>query len=553
VNCEDFSKEFSMIFRSAYPDLTIPVMPLSEFVLQRAPQFAEKPAYIDGLSGRKITFRQLAEGARLIAGNLNRRGFNKGEVFAIYSPNVPEYALAFHGAVTAGGIVTTADPLSNAQELTHQLNDAKAKYLVTTSDFLDQAILAAGQSGVREIFTFDETRGATPFRSLLEIQRDAHRSTTGPTRPADRVDPRNDVCLLPYSSGASDLPKGVMRTHYSYVANILQSTAVDSIAADDTLIGVIPMFHSYGIMALLNYAPYLGVTVVTLPRFSLEQFLQTMQDYRVTRAHLLPPILLALAKQAIVGRYDLSSLKVIYTGAAPQDENCAWECEKRLKCLDKQGYGMTEAGPLVLYNADENPETRRLNSVGFLPPNSEGKIISGGTGAELGVNQPGELCVRGPHLMQGYLNQPEETAQTIDDEGWLHTGDMAHVDQHGRFYFVDRIKELIKYKALQIAPAELESVLLAHPAVLDVAVIGSPDEDAGEAPKAFVVRKSEDVTVEALMRFVAERVAPHKKIRRIEFIESIPKSPSGKILRRLLIERERNALNLLSHRAQGNH
>jgi len=257
----------------------------------------------------------------------------------------------------------------------------------------------------------------------------------------------------------------------------------------------------------------------------------------VTLTHLVPPIVLALSKNPVVDNYDLSKLKTIFSGAAPLDEHLTRACMKRLGCDVRQGYGMTETSP-VTHSSPADPALVKFGSVGVPAPNTECKIVSLETGEALGTNKEGEVCVRGPQIMKGYLNRPEATAATIDAEGWLHTGDIGYVDDKGHFFIVDRAKELIKYKGFQVPPAELEALLLIHPCVADAAVIPYPDDEAGEVPKAFVVLKGE-VTPEELMKFVAMRVAPHKKIRLLEFIDKIPKSPSGKILRRLLVQRER--------------
>ncbi|HJZ47856.1 MAG TPA: AMP-binding protein, partial [Roseiflexaceae bacterium] len=323
------------------------------------------------------------------------------------------------------------------------------------------------------------------------------------------------------------------------VANICQCQAlpVKDLTADDTLIAVLPFFHIYGMTILMNLALCEGTTVVTMPRFDIEQFLQIMQDYRVTFAYLVPPIVLALAKHPSVDKYDLSKLRALNSGAAPLGEDLAHACAARLGCLIKQGYGLTETSPVT----HTNPLIReqiKIASVGPCIPNTECKVVDVASGAALGPNQPGEIWVRGPQVMLGYLNRPDATAAMIDAEGWPRTGDIGYADADGYFYIVDRIKELIKYKGYQVAPAELEAVLLAHPAIADAAVIPSADEEAGEVPKAYVVRRGA-VSTDEVIAFVAERVAPYKKVRAVEFIEQIPKSASGKLLRRVLIERER--------------
>jgi acyl-CoA synthetase (AMP-forming)/AMP-acid ligase II len=299
---------------------------------------------------------------------------------------------------------------------------------------------------------------------------------------------------------------------------------------------VLPFFHIFGLEVVLQTGLAVGATIVAMPRFELEPFLQTLQTYGVTFAALAPPIVLALAKHPAVEGYDLSRLKRITCGGAPLSAEVAAACEARVGCVVEQGYGMTETGPVTHLTP---PGRNKPGTIGCCAPNTEARVVDPVSGVALGAGETGELCVRGPQVMKGYLNRPDATAQTIDDEGWLHTGDLGYADADGYFTVVDRLKELIKYKAYQVAPAELEAVLLAHPAVADAAVIPSPDEEAGEVPKAFVVLKGE-ATADELMAFVAARVAPYKKVRRLEFTDQIPKSPSGKILRRVLVERERS-------------
>jgi len=519
-----------MIWRGPYPDVTIPDMSLSEFVLARAEQHGDKPALIDGPSGRVITHRQVAEGVRRVAAALSERGMRRGDVLAMYSPNLPEYAIALHAVSTIGGISTTVNPLLTARELAGQLEDSNARYLLTVPPLLDRAREAAARGGIEEIIVLGEASGTTSFSSLL-----AH----GGQAPHVAVDPRQDLAVLPYSSGTTGLNKGVMLTHRNLVANLRQGEALGIYKEDDVFIGLLPFYHIYGMVCILHFSLYVGSTMVTLPRFDLEQFLDTVQRRKVTVAHLVPPIILALAKHPAVEGYDLSSLRLLVSGAAPLDGDLQSACEDRVGCIVSQGYGLTETSPVTHYNSSGKP----AGSVGHCISNTEARVVEPGTGVLLGPGESGEIQIRGPQVMKGYLNNPEATALTIDGDGWLHTGDLGYADEDGRFYVVDRLKELIKYKGAQVAPAELEAVLLTHPMVVDAAVIRSPDREAGEVPKAFVVLRGE-IAPEDLLAYVAERVAPYKKIRRIEVVDEIPKSPSGKILRRVLIERERAATAL---------
>ena len=517
-----------MIFRSPFPEVEIPDVPLTEFVFGRAARFADRPALVDGPSGRTLTYAQLAGAVRAAAAGLARRGFEKGDVLALYSPNLPEYVIAFHAVATLGGVVTPVNPLYTAEELAGQLADSGAKYLVTVAPLLERAREAAGGRGLREFFVFGEAEGATPFASLLE-------GGGGP--PAVEIDPREDVVVLPYSSGTTGVCKGVMLTHRNLVANLSQIKGAGHDWADDTLVCVLPLFYIYGLTAIMNHGLFCGSKIVTLPRFDFEQVLRTMQEHRVTFAHFVPPIVLALSKSPLVDSYDLSALRTIFSGAAPLGAELARACSERLGCAVIQGYGMTETSPATHLST---PEHNKPGSVGRCVPNMECRLVSVETGEDVGAGETGEVWVRGPQVMKGYLNRPEATAETIDAEGWLRTGDIAYTDEDGYFFVVDRAKELIKYKAFQVAPAELEAVLLAHPSIADAAVIPSPDEEAGEVPKAFVVvKEGHAVAEEEVLGFVAERVAPYKKVRRVEFVAQIPKSPSGKILRRLLVARER--------------
>ncbi|HEX8491803.1 MAG TPA: AMP-binding protein [Pyrinomonadaceae bacterium] len=518
-----------MIFRSPYTDIQIPETSLTSLVLQHSVRLADKPALIDGSTGRIVTYAQLAQSVRSVASSLAQRGLEKGDVFAIFSPNLPEYAVAMHAVGILGGITVPIYPLLTARELAGQLNEANAKYLLTVPQLMTTALAAIGETNVREIFVFGAAEKATPFASLLESDGQF---------PSIEIAPRTDLFALPFSSGTTGLPKCVMLTHYNMVANLCQMDKVSAISESDKVICVVPCAHLFGMHVIMNLSLSKGATVVTLPRFELEQFLQTLQDYHITRAPLVPAIVYALAFHPSIDNYDLSKLKRVHSGGAPLAASVARACAERLDCHMRYGYGQTEVSPLSHMSAEEDTEAG-AGSVGYCLPNTECKVMDTETGAELGPNETGELWTRGPQVMKGYLNQPEATAATIDADGWLHTGDIGYADEDGHFYIVDRLKELIKYKGLQVAPAELEAVLLSHPAIADAAVIPFPDDEAGEIPKAFVVLKAE-ASAEEIMSFVAERVAPHKKIRRVEKIEQIPRSPAGKILRRLLVEREKS-------------
>jgi acyl-CoA synthetase (AMP-forming)/AMP-acid ligase II len=376
---------------------------------------------------------------------------------------------------------------------------------------------------------------ATPFGALTD---------TGHSDRLAAVDP-DDNAVLFYSSGTTGLPKGVLLSHRNLVASLCQTRAVHRVGPDDVVATVLPVYHIFALQITLSLGLAAGATVITMPRFDLETFCGLVQEHGVTRVEVVPPIVLGLARHPAVAGYDLSSLRLITSGAAPLGAALATECAQRLGCRVKQAYGMTEFGGATHMVPDSGGGL--AESVGPLLPGAQARVIDCATGLDVGPGQPGELLIRTPGAMRGYLANPEATAATVDADGWLHTGDVVEVGREGWFTVVDRVKELIKYKGSQVAPAALEAILLTHPAVADVAVIGRFDEDAGEIPTAVVVlRQPAAVGTEPvardLMAYVAARVAPHEKIRRVEFATEIPRSPSGKILRRELARRDQPAV-----------
>ncbi|MCU0272316.1 MAG: AMP-binding protein [Acidimicrobiales bacterium] len=510
----------AIVHRSPLPDIDIPETALTPYVLRYAAERATTPALVDGPTGRTTTFGELADLVARLAGGFAAHGIGRGGVVGLMAPNVPEYALVFHAVATAGGTVTTVNPTYRAEEVRFQLQDAGATVLVTVPPFLATAAEAIEGTAVTDLLVIGDAAGATPLTAWL-----------GEPIGQQPVDPVEDVVVLPYSSGTTGLPKGVMLTHHNLVANLAQVEAMIRFDEGEAILSVLPFFHIYGMQVLMNGALAQGVGVVTMPRFDLEQALTLIQERRITRFFAVPPIVLALAKHPLVDRFDLSSLRQVFSGAAPLGAELAEEAAARIGCEVVQGYGMTELSPV----SHATPEGGyRPGSVGVLVPNTESRIVDE-QGTDRGVGEEGELWVRGPLVMKGYLNNPEATAATIDPEGWLHTGDVAHIDPDGHTYIVDRVKELIKYKGFQVPPAELEALLLTHPGVADVAVIGIPDVEAGELPKAFVVRKpGAEVSAEEIQAFVAGHLATYKQVRIVQFVDEIPKSASGKILRRLL-------------------
>jgi acyl-CoA synthetase (AMP-forming)/AMP-acid ligase II len=527
-----------VVLASPYPDVEIPNLSVPEFVLASGRERPDAPALIDGLKGDTITHGQLAAYVDRVAANLHARGLRKGDVVAVFCPNTPWYPVVFHGIAAAGCVMSPINSLYTPDEIAFQLKDSGAKILITISMFMDRAVAAVEKTPVDEIVVLDGMEGHADLFDLL--------GADAPSVQID-VDPANDLVTLPYSSGTTGLPKGVMLTHRNLVANVAQTRTLIDLQPEERIIAVLPFFHIYGLTVLMNQGLQWGGTVVTLPRFDLEDFLRTIQDHKITRAFVAPPILVALAKHPLVDQYDLSSLTSILSGAAPLDESLAQAVEQRLRkgaadgVTVAQGYGMTELSPVSHTTPDAGHEPPGAEgqvvpkgSVGYAIPNTECRLVDPATGEDAADGERGELWIRGPQVMKGYLNNEEATRSTVDAEGWLHTGDVAVVDELGRYTVVDRVKELIKYKGYQVAPAELEAVLLGHPEIADAAVIGVPEKETGEElPKAFVVRApGSELTEQAVMDYMAEKVAPHKKIRSVEFIETVPKSAAGKILRK---------------------
>jgi acyl-CoA synthetase (AMP-forming)/AMP-acid ligase II len=519
-----------MIYRSPYPDVELPRTPITPLALRHADQLAAKPALIDAVSGRQLTYAELRDAVERVATGLAERGVQQGDVVAMYAPNSIEYAVTFHAVATLGAIVSTVNPLYLSGELERHLALHGATYLVVAEGLVERAEEAIENLSLRECFVIGQSSRHTTFDDLA--------GSTG-CLPVTEIDPENDVVAIMCSSGTTGIPKGVMLTHKALVSMAVTTAASTGMTERDVIPAHLPFFHVFGVLSTLTTGFAMGFTNVILSRFDFEQYLQLIQDYRVTRTFATPPILVQLAKNPVVANYDLSSLGLITSGAAPLSAETEALVRERVGCQINQGYGMTEVVPSHI--CPDNVPASKQGSVGMCVANHEAMVVAPESGRRLDPGETGEIWVRGSNQMIGYLNDPEATATTLDSEGWIHTGDLGYADEDGYFYIIDRLKELIKYKAYQVAPAELEALLLTHPAIADAAVVRYPDEDAGEIPKAFVVARG-PLDADDLMAWVAERVAPHKKVRRVEFIDAIPKSASGKILRRELIARDQAQL-----------
>jgi len=494
-----------MVVQSPWPAPEIPDSDLTTFVLRHAERLAAEPALIDGVSGRALTNGALAAGVERVAAGLAGRGFGRGDVLALHLPNLPEYPLALHGALRAGGVVTCASPLYTAHELAEQVRRARPRFVVSVGPLAETARAAAGDAEVLEL---GELLAGGPGEA-----------------PADRPDPGEVALLLP-SSGTTGLPKLVELTHRALVANLVQMRVPFPVPEGSRQLGLAPFFHSMGLQCVLHRGLDQGAAVVTLARFGLEQMLPAMQHHRVEQALVAPPLVAAFARHPIVDGYDLSALTLLGSGGAPLDPELERAGGARLGCIVASGLGITEAGPLVACPDFSEPERLRAGTCGQLVPGVEAQVVSG------------ELWIRTPAVFTGYRDNPEATAATIDADGWLHTGDLAELDADGYVTLTGRLKELIKVSGFQVAPAELEAVLVSHPAVADACVAGVPDERSGERPKAWVVVSGPCDTGE-LYAYVEERVAPYKKLVAIEPIDELPRTMTGKLLRRVLLERER--------------
>src|SRR3954468_19808405 len=471
---------------------------MPEYVLGGAAARGEHPAFIDGAGGEATTYVEFAAGVDAVAASLQAQGIGKGDVVGLVGPNTADWGIAYHGILLAGGVVTPMSPLLTEEERNKQTESAGAKLVI---DDPPATVAAAGSGG-------------TP--APVELTPD-------------------DLAVLPYSSGTTGQMKGVMLTHRNLVANIEQAWNSMPLDDEDVLVGLMPFFHIYGQTVVLNMGLAKGSTIVTMQRFDLDGLLGIIEERRVTWLHIAPPIVLAFATAPQIEGRDLSSLKLIISGAAPLDAELAGRAEERIGVPIRQGYGMTELSPVSHKSRLARVEETPPGSVGALIPNTEARLVDPETGEDAPEGEEGEIWIRGPQVMKGYLNNAAATDETLVGDGWIRTGDIGRVDENGFFYIVDRLKELIKYKGYQVAPAELEAVLVSHPKVKDAGVIGVPNADGEEIPKACVVTEDE-LDAEELIAFVAERVAPYKRIREVEFVDEVPKSASGKILRRLLRE-----------------
>ncbi|XP_041009902.1 4-coumarate--CoA ligase-like 1 [Juglans microcarpa x Juglans regia] len=531
---QNLKQDEEHVFKSRFPAVTVPDdMTLPQFVLQNAELYADKVAFVEAVTGKQITYSDVVRGTMRFGKALRSLGLSKGQVVIVVLPNVAEYAIVALGIMTAGGVFSGANPSSHVSEIKKQVQAAKAKLIVTNGPNYEKV----KGLGIPVIIQGEEViEGAMNWNKLLEA---ADRAGTS---PHNKDVHQNDLCALPFSSGTTGLSKGVMLTHRNLVANLCSTlfSVRPEMVGQVTTLGLIPFFHIYGITGICCATLRNKGKVVVMERFELRTFMNALITQEVTFAPIVPPIILQLVKNPIVEEFDLSMLKLraIMSAAAPLAPELLNAFENKFPGVQVQeAYGLTEHSciTLTLVDLETVSSPSKKNSVGYILPNLEVKFINPETGQSLPMNTPGEICVRSQCVMQGYYNNEEETARTIDEKGWLHTGDIGFIDDEGDVFIVDRIKELIKYKGFQVAPAELEAILLTHPSIEDAAVVPLPDEEAGEIPGASVVMvQSAKESEEDIMNYVASNVAHYKKVRVVQFVDTIPKSPSGKIMRRLI-------------------
>jgi acyl-CoA synthetase (AMP-forming)/AMP-acid ligase II len=500
----------------------------------------DKVAMTDALTGQSRTFRDYYNDTGSIAAHLHDLGITQDSTIALFSPNHVDYVPICLAAALCGAKLTPINPMYKVEELQTVLSRSDSDVLIVHSAIMEVAMEAIKGTGVKHIITIPEEDGApVPYGTMSVSDLKDHSRPIFETHRSVHNNTANHPFLLPYSSGTTGMPKGVSLSHSNLISNLLQLETIEAIAfpSNQKLISPLPFFHIYGFLVSALYAVWQGQEVITMARYDLNKFCQAVEKYQPNRAHLVPPIIIQLAKNPIVDNYDLSSLNMIVSAAAPLSKETEQDLLDRIGCPVKQAWGMSELSPIATFTSDFNI---RSGSVGQLTSDTFGKIVDS-TGKSLGPGETGELMIQGPQVMMGYLNDPEKTAECLSEDGWLQTGDVAKYDNDGFFFITDRIKELIKVRGYPVAPAELEALLLTHPKLSDAAVIPVPDEMSGELPRAYVSLKEgvaqDDVTEDDIKEFVKEKVAPFKRLEGgVKFIDQVPKSASGKILRRVLVD-----------------
>lgn len=501
-----------------------------DVVLDSCRRFPQKTAIVDSSCSRKITYEEYGQRVEDLARGFVSAGLKPREVVAIFLANSWEFCAAYHAATLAGGFATLLNPTYREREVRFQLQNSGAAFLITDGPFIKEMNFS-GLPDLREVYTTrNHVPGAEDFASLFQ--------RAASTLPMPAEDSQQTIAALPYSSGTTGLPKGVMLSHYNLVANVYQLLGPNNacICHEDTLLCFLPLYHIYGLNVGLNPVLTLGATLVLMPRFNVPQLLGLLTEERVTMMPVVPPALNTLTQTAEAGQFPKNHvLRWVKSGAAPLAPELPRRFTANTGVLVCQGYGMTEASP-VTHLGYLQPELYNPESIGRPLVQTECRVLDLND-REMGPGEQGELVMRGPQFMLGYWKEPQATAAVLRD-GWYWSGDVVTCDENGFYFVLDRRKEMIKYKGFPVAPAEVEAVLLEHPAVRDCGVVARPDPNAGEIPCAFVVLREQTPASDGLKAelcgFVADRLTHYKQPRDIRFVEAVPRTPSGKILRREL-------------------
>ncbi|KAL5845421.1 hypothetical protein ACOSQ4_011379 [Xanthoceras sorbifolium] len=531
-----FCKSNSIFYSKRSP---LPVSPnqyldVTTFISSRAHH--GKIAFIDAATGRHLTFSKLWLAVDSVAECLSDMGIRKGHVVLLLSPNSIFFPVVCLAVMSLGAVITTTNPLNTPREIAKQIADSKPVLAFTINELFPKLA-----SSKLPIVLLDDPKTVPTEESKIvsNLQEMMRKQPLNGSRVRDRVN-QDDTATLLYSSGTTGASKGVVSSHRNLIAMV--QTILGRLRLEEgehTIICTVPMFHVYGLATVAMGLLASGSTIVVLSKFDMHEMLSSIAKYKATYLPLVPPILVALIYGAdqIRSKYDLGSLQSVMSGGAPLSKEVIEGFSQKYPTVSiLQGYGLTESTGIGA-STDSLEESRRYGTAGMLSRSMEAKIVDPDSREALSVNRTGELWLRGPTIMKGYFNNPEATASTLVSEGWLRTGDLCYIDEDGFIFVVDRLKELIKYKGYQVPPAELEALLLSHPEISDVAVIPFPDREVGQYPMAYVVKKAGSALSEsAVMDFVAKQVAPYKRVRRVAFVASIPKNPSGKIIRKDLIK-----------------
>ncbi len=543
-------------------DIDVPVMPLYRILDETASKYPDRVSMI--FLGRKVTYRELRDSALKFASWLRSMGVGKGDVVALFLPNTPQFAIAYYGAVYAGATVTPVNPLYTPRELRFQLEDSEAKVLVALDMFKDRVLAGLPDSvkyvvwtGIQDYLPFLKAIGyRLKFKPPSPPEDGRHfkfmnvLKASEPLREVASVNPKEDVVALMYTGGTTGIPKGVMLTHYNIVANLYQIDAWWFRGRKGfTFVGLLPWFHIYGQTTVLHFAIFSASTIIVYPRPDIEAVMKDIERYKADIFHGVPTAYVAIINHPRVKEFNLRSLKACISGAAPLPVAVLEAFEKLTGARLREGYGLTETSPVTHVNPLEG--RYKPGSIGLPVPSTMAAIADPEKPELLPPGQIGEIVISGPQVMKGYFKRPEENAIAFFEAyglRWFRTGDMGYVDEEGYFYVVDRKKDLIKYKGWSVFPREVEEVLYKHECIKEAAVVGKPDPEAGEIPKAFIVLKDEckgKVRAEDIVEYARKHLAPFKVPREVEFRDDLPKTAVGKVLRRALREEELRKAGLI--------